>query len=106
MGRPRGPFLPMRTYKDELDHKRHIAFLRMRAQCNYRSEPFDMTIEDFFTLWQPELWPQRGRNPHDLVLIRKDIEKAWSLANCQVVFRYQQLCRGKKMLKIKGFKDL
>jgi hypothetical protein len=106
MGRPRGPFLPTRTYKDELDHQRHRAFLRQRAQANYRNEGWTITIEEYFILWRPELWTQRGRGRHDLCMIRPDVEKAWSLDNCQVVVRYQQLCRGKQMKKIKGYESL
>lgn len=107
MARPKGPFIEGRRYKDEFDHVRHIAYLRMKAQCKFRSEPFDLTIEEFFELWPQELWSQRGMRAEQLVMVRQDPEGSWTKSNCLVVTRYQQLCRGKKMGKFPGqFEDL
>lgn len=107
MPRPKGPFLPLRKFKDEIEHQKHWGYLRWRAQCKYRGEEVEMTMEEYFAFWPNDLWVQRGRKPHELVMIRTDVEKPWSLDNCQIVTRYQQLCRGKKMQRHKGqFKDL
>ena len=107
MPRPKGPFLPLRKFKDEFEHQKHWGFLRWRAQCKYRGEEVDMTMEEYFDFWPNDLWVQRGRQPDSLVMVRLDVEKPWSTANCVIVTRYQQLCRGKKMhRKIRGLKDI
>jgi hypothetical protein len=104
--RAKGPFIAGRKYKDLFDHERHWAYLRMRAQANFRNEEFELTQDEFFEFWTAELWPQRGRKPEDLCMVRDDVEKPWSKSNCLIVSRYQQLCRGKKMQKFKGYKTL
>lgn len=107
MPRPKGPFLPLRKFKDELEHEKHWGYLRWRAQCKFRKEEVEMTMEEYFEIWRDDLWPQRGRQPESLVMIRVDVEKPWSLDNCIIVTRHQQLCRGKKMRKYKGqYKEL
>lgn len=108
MGRIAGrPFLKGRKYKDEMEHAKHWAFLRQRAQAKFRKEEWTLTIEEYFLLWTNDLWVQRGRQPEKLCMIRDDVEKPWSMDNCLIVSRYQQLCRGKKMGKFPGqYKDL
>jgi len=105
--RPKGPFIAGRKYPVLIDHDRHWAYLRMKAQAVFRKEEFELTQDEFFELWTPDLWVQRGRKPEELCMVRDDVEKPWSKSNCLIVSRYQQLCRGKKMGKYPGqFKDL
>jgi hypothetical protein len=51
MGRPSGPFINGRMYKDDIGHSKHWAFLRQRAQANYRNEGWEFTIEEYFNFW-------------------------------------------------------
>jgi hypothetical protein len=105
MPRRPGPFLEGRKFKDIIDHERHTQYWRRKAQAIYRQEGWSMTLEEYFNLWTRDLWPQRGRKRDELVMIRRDVEKPWSHANCCIVTRYQQLCRFKKM-RIPGYKKL
>ena len=78
-------------YKDPFDHARHMPFLRWRAQCHYRKEPVELTIEDWFLLWaDPEVWRKRGRQGDAYAITRIDPELPWSYANCRVVTRREQ----------------
>jgi hypothetical protein len=85
-----------RKYKDEIEHAKHWGFLRQRAQANFREEGWDMTIEEYFEMWRDDLWAQRGRAVDQYCMVRVDVEKSWSLDNCIIVQRYQQLVRNKK----------
>lgn len=96
MGRPRGPNPKYRKYKDDIGHAKHWAFLRQRAQANFRGEGWEFTIEEYFAFWTDDQWLSRGRGQQDLCMIRKDIEKPWSVENCVIIVRYQQLVRYKK----------
>lgn len=95
-----------RKYPDLLDHERHVAFLRARCQANYRGETWTMTIEEFFEMWPVEMWSCRGRGYSDLCMVRIDPQAEWSKDNCQIVTRYEQLCRGRKPRKIPGARRL
>jgi hypothetical protein len=105
--RPGSVFPHLRKFADPLDHARHRAFLQQKAQCNFRKEGWEFTIEEYFEIWHEHVWAQRGKKNDSLVMTRVDIEKPWSLDNCVLVLRYQLLCRGKKMRKLHlGQKDL
>lgn len=108
MARPKGPFIEGRKFKNEIEHQKHWAFLRQRAQANYRGEGWEITIEEYFDFWTDEQWQMRGRGQQDLCMVRKDVEKPWSIDNCAIVFRYQQLVRYKKprIHPKQGFPDL
>jgi hypothetical protein len=99
MGRPKGIDKRYWKYPEQTDHERHVAFLKARSQAAYRSEPWTLTIEEFFYLWPKESWRLRGRKPDELCMIRLDRELAWSIDNCMIVSRYAQLVRDKKARK-------
>jgi hypothetical protein len=99
MGRKKGQNSNLWKYPDELDHLRHIAFLKARAQANYRQEPWTLTIGDFFEIWRREIWCLRGKKPTELCMIRVDRAGPWSIDNCVVVTRYAQLVRDKNARK-------
>ena len=97
MGRVAGrPFMKGRKYQDPILHAKHWGFLRQRAQANFREEGWTMTIEEYFEIWRDDLWAQRGRGVDQYCMVRVDVEKPWSLDNCIIVLRYQQLVRNKK----------
>lgn len=74
-------------------HDKYYAWLKHRAQARYRREEYDLTWEDWCELWTPELWPQRGKHRHSVCLQRIEIDGAWSLDNCEIVTRLEQLRR-------------
>lgn len=85
-----------RKYYDQDLHEKHIAFLRARAQANFRKEGWELTIEDYFELWSKD-WACRGRARNDLVLTRRDHKLSWTRDNVEVVTRYEQLMRKFRM---------
>ena len=80
-------------YPDPFDHARHLPYLRFKAQCNYRKEKVELSIEDWFLLWaDPAVWSKRGRAGDSYAITRINSELPWSLANCVIVTRKEQ-CR-------------
>lgn len=68
----------------------YISWLRMKAQCNFRSEEFELTWEDYLVIWQDQ-WHLRGRKPEDICITRRDWEGPWSLDNCMLISRHEHL---------------
>lgn len=96
MPRPKGPFIAGRKFKDLIEHEKHLAFLKARAQANFRQEGWLMTLEEFFEIWRDDLWANRGRGADKYCMVRVDVEKPWAIDNCIIVLRYQQLVRNKR----------
>ena len=74
----------------ERNHNQYIAWMRMRAQANYRGEFFELTFEDFQSAWGKH-WEQRGRGADDLCLTRKDPEQPWCHTNIELRKRKEHL---------------
>ena len=72
---------------DPLDHDKHYAYLKHKAQAKYRGEDYTLTLSEWMTLWQSDLWLQRGRQTTSLCLQKIDVEKGWHLDNVEVVSR-------------------
>ena len=67
---------------------RHRAYVRHKAQCAFRGEGFELTVEDWQQFWPTELqWQRRGRSRDDLMMTRVDPELPWSKTNCCLVTR-------------------
>jgi hypothetical protein len=66
----------------------------MRAQANYRRELFELTFEQYQTLWQKH-WHRKGRGTEDYCLTREDPLGAWVLDNVLCVPRVDHLRRQK-----------
>ena len=95
MARPNNPYSGPRPYawhyKDPFDHERHLPYLRFRAQCLYRKEAIELTIEDWFDLWKdPLVWAQRGRGSDNYSITRIDRELPWRYDNCVIITRREQ----------------
>lgn len=92
MSYPYNEYGNRRLYGDEFRHSRHIAFLRSRAQAKFRNEPWDLTIEQYFEIWNDEdTWNNRGRQADNVCLIRTDPKQPWTMSNVKVVTRLAQL---------------
>jgi hypothetical protein len=76
----------------EIPHAQYLAFLQMRAQANYRKEVFELTFEDFQTLWQ-ENWYRKGRASEDYCLTREDPDGPWNRENAICIQRIDHLRR-------------
>lgn len=85
-----------RTYPNDFDNERFVAWHKHRCQCRYRKEAYALSVEDWFALWPKKLWERRGRGRNSVCLVRKDNKGSWSLANCEVILRLEQLRRSAK----------
>jgi len=82
-----------RDYSYLCDYKggepgQYISWLRMKAQCNYRDEEFELSWEDYLAVWQG-WWHFRGRQPKDICLTRRDPDGPWTLDNCMLISRHE-----------------
>lgn len=91
-GRPGPRPFMWKTGPDPRTHEQYTAWLKARAQAQFRGEAWDLTFEQYQELWG-DLWEERGRTRDSLCLSRADYEKGWSLANCQVVTRREHAAR-------------
>ena len=79
---------------DPHQHELFYAWHKHRAQCRFRREPYELTFEDWQLIWtNPMDFLNRGRQPESLVLTRKDISAEWSVDNCEIITRLDQLRR-------------
>lgn len=93
MGAKLGTIRP-HTWKSGPDpkvHEKYLPFLQARSQAAFRLEDWQLSWEDWLSLWPDHLWAKRGRKTDELALTRKDHLGPWSLENCHVVTRFQQL---------------
>ena len=75
-------------------HEMFTAWHKHRAQARFRGETYELTFEDFIQVWGSYTeFKCRGRTPDSLVLTRKIDSGAWSVTNCEIITRYEQLCR-------------
>jgi len=70
-----------------------LAFHRQRAQAKYRSEPWALTFDEWWQLWQPH-WSERGMRADQYCMVRRDLTLPWRLDNVVVCARREYLCRG------------
>lgn len=74
------------TGPDPVRHKLYIAFLRQKAQANFRQEGWDFEFEDWLGVWGDNI-QYRGRQKGSMTMVRKDYEKPWSKDNSRIVDR-------------------
>lgn len=75
---------------DEFRHELYTAFLKRKAQANFREEGWAMDFEEFYDLWKDD-WHNRGRLSHQVCMSRHDDEQPWTRANTYIRSRYDQL---------------
>ena len=76
----------------ELNHTQYIAWLRMKAQAQFRKEEWTLSFGEYQTAWRDH-WHSRGRAATDLCMTRHDAEGAWSADNIKLVTRSEHLRR-------------
>jgi hypothetical protein len=75
------------------------AWHKHRAQCRFRKEPYELTFEDWQSIWaDPDEFAQRGRQRLSIILTRIDDEKSWTMDNVEKITRLEQLRRSNKKL--------
>lgn len=76
-----------------LTREKYYAYLKHRAQARFRKEPYQLSWEDWQTLWSDSDFQKRGRSKNDLCLARLDHLGAWELCNVVVCTRLEVLKR-------------
>lgn len=100
MGRPVNPDLWL-SGPDPITHEKYYAWLKHKSQAKFRKEEYELTFEDWQSIWSDADFVRRGRSKTDLCLSRTDVGAAWTLDNCNIVTREQHLKRNREFRKIK-----
>lgn len=82
-----------KTGPNILDRERYYAWLKHKAQCNFRGELHELTWEDWQELWPEELFLKRGRSQNSLVLSRINVHDSWRIDNVSVTTKGEHLKR-------------
>ena len=85
-----------KTGPDLHTREKYYAFLKHKAQAEWRGEDYELTWKDWQVLWPDELYARRGRSIDSLVLARKDWNGVWSLDNCETCTRREHFKRKKE----------
>lgn len=84
---------------DPVEHDKYYAWQKHRAQARFRNEDYNLSWEDFQSLWPNELFLQRGRDPECLCMIRLDPDLPWDVSNVEIVTRREFLKNQKARCK-------
>lgn len=85
-----------KTGPDLLTREKYYAFLKHRAQCKFRNEPYALTWEDWLSLWPDSKFLNRGKGRDNFLLQRVVITDPWTISNVEVVTRSTHLLRAKE----------
>jgi hypothetical protein len=85
-GRVKGKVYPHLQNYPGIQKEQRLSWNRMKAQAKFRDEPWDISWEEFRTIWATK-WHQRGRDITSLCLTRIDWNEPWTVANTQIVTR-------------------
>lgn len=80
-------------HKDPFERERYYAWQKHRCQAHYRGEDYELTHEDWCSLWPYDKFVCRGRSIHSLCLMRLDPYQPWRFNNVEVVVRQTYLDR-------------
>ena len=76
-----------RKYSHDVDNNIFIDFLRARAQANFRGEGWEITEQEYFTIWSRDRYLRKGRAALELCMTRQDPTLPWTIKNAMVVTR-------------------
>ncbi len=79
-----------KLYTDPNDRRLHLAWLRARAQANYRNEEWHLTLAEYFAIWSGNVH-RKGRGADCLVMTKIDLDQPWQLDNVHLQERRIQL---------------
>jgi len=97
-GRP-GRYVDPQSWKTGPDifvREKYYAYLRHKAQCNYRKEPYELTWEDWQQSWPDDQFLRRGKGLQDLIMQRLDLLDSWNPRNVAVTTRAEHVKRAKE----------
>ncbi len=77
---------------DPIQHKQYTAWIRHKAQCDFRQEEFNLSFEEFKRLWADD-WHNRGRHSTNMCMTRIDPEGAWEWGNLEIITRKEHVQR-------------
>ena len=81
-----------KAYPDEFTQERRLAWVRSRNQARFRDEEWNLSFEEFCSIWSdPAAWSRRGRKGDDLVLTRRNHRGPWNTANVKIISRLNQI---------------
>lgn len=63
-----------------------LSYTRMKAQCKFRNEQFQLSWDDYQTIWKDN-WHRRGRHIDSVCLSRLDWSVPWHIDNCILLVR-------------------
>lgn len=78
------------TGPNEFKHDMYHPWQVSKAQANFRKEGWTLTFDEFFELWRGH-WHNRGREPDNMCMTRKDKNDAWSQDNVEIITRKEHL---------------
>lgn len=81
-----------KTGPSQTKHVMYMPYLRSKAQANFRGEEWNMSFDDFYSVWDGK-WDQRGRKGHNLCMTRVDETQAWTTSNVELITRKQHMVR-------------
>lgn len=74
-------------HKDPDIHKKYRPFLSHKTQSEFHGQPWNLSFEQWLSLWTEENWQQRGRAGDKLCMRRIDLDLPWQLGNVELVRR-------------------
>ena len=83
----KGPKWGAWKYSIPWQHDCHMAYLKHKAQANYRKEQYALTEQEWMSLWNEEMWNLRGRGKGNVRLTRINAQLPWCLSNVEFVVR-------------------
>ena len=90
---------------DERAHEQYTAWLKHKAQANYRGELYELTFQDWQQLWnKDDRWQERGRSGTSLCLTMRDKGMGWTMTNVEVITRNEQVRRQCELNRGKKYK--
>lgn len=75
---------------DEDRHRMYHPWQISKAQAVFRGEEWALEFEEFYQLWKVD-WNNRGRQPENMCMTRKDKELAWTADNTHIISRKEHL---------------
>jgi|TARA_B110000908_G_C10031376_1_gene347580 hypothetical protein len=76
---------------------KYYAWLKHRSQARYRKEYYDLTWEQFESLWiQEQDWDNRGKQSTNICMSQIDYNLGWTASNVEIITRLEQLRKPKK----------
>lgn len=90
------------TGPDPIRRDKYYAWMKHKAQANFRGEKYELEWEDFEALWfDDDKWFKRGRTNESLCMSLIDYKLGWIKGNVEVITRLEQLRKPKHNVRSK-----